>query len=298
MKSSKHTKFLIFGVIILIVGVIITRGLTYAKYVSESVLNYYLNSKGFYFTSDNLSTETSKITDTSWDGNSVYFNLKNSSENKEATSYEIKYQVICEVEGTNQLCKLNGTDYNVYNGKLSPIEGCSNYTDDNVDVSKYTEETCTKNNYVWESKPTFSDLYFDVTDEFGLSVDSAIVTITAKSLSPYEKTLTAKYTLTKDKSEIGELDLTYESKDEYSNVIITNSYNEDKCANLTWDFNELALDPTTNDIISSKTDENGNINGITFKLSAMDSKNYIFYPNDQNKIYSKTNFNLTEIECQ
>lgn len=298
MKKTKHTRNLLIGIIILIVGVIITRGLTYAKYVSESVLNYYLNSKGFYFTSDNLSTETSNITDTSWDGGSVYFNLKNSSDSGLATSYEITYQITCEVEGENKACKLNGTDYNIYNGKLVPIEGCSNYTDDGVDVTSYSEESCTSNNYTWESKPTYSNLYFNIIDTTGASVDTATVTITAKALSPYEKTLTGKYVLTKDKSDIGSLDLTYENKTDYSNLIITNSYNEDKCAKLTWDASKLALDNTETDIVSSSTDENDNVNEISFNISGMDSKNYIFYTLDTTKTYSKTDFNLVEIDCQ
>ena len=57
---------------------IITRGITYAKYVSNAVLNYYLSSKGFYFDSETLSINTKKNTDTSWNGEDVVFTLTNS----------------------------------------------------------------------------------------------------------------------------------------------------------------------------------------------------------------------------
>ena len=75
-KTTKHLLYALFGIILLVV---LTRGITYAKYVSDAAFNYYLGSKGFYFESDDLELTQSKITDTSWDGEKVTFNVKNSS---------------------------------------------------------------------------------------------------------------------------------------------------------------------------------------------------------------------------
>ena len=66
MKKDNTTKHLFYALCGIIILVVLTRGITYAKYVSDAAFNYYLSSKGFYFESDELSSEQSKITDTSW----------------------------------------------------------------------------------------------------------------------------------------------------------------------------------------------------------------------------------------
>ena len=57
---------------ILILGFIlmISYGVTYARYASNSIWNYYLESKGFYFTSKELENKRIK---NNWDGSKVYF---------------------------------------------------------------------------------------------------------------------------------------------------------------------------------------------------------------------------------
>ena len=300
MKGAKYTTYLLIAIAVLVGGLLVTRGVTLGKYVSNSVLDYYLNSKGFYFDSDDLSTSVEKHYDTSWDGEEVYFNLKNNSNEKLATEYDIKYKIVCtiEEENTDKKCYLNGTDSDTTTGTLSAVFGCSNYTDDGVDTTSYSESKCTNNDYTWESKPTFSDLYFNVVDTTGKDVDAATVSITATSISPYEKTLSAKYFLTKDKNEIGTLSLKYETYNDYENIIITNSYNENKCLKLNWNSDDLIIDINSNDIVSSKTDENDYINEIIVSVSKKDSINYIFYKRDKEKTYDEKAFTLVETECQ
>ena len=98
MKNKSKTKQITYSLAITVVALvgllILTRGITYAKYVSNSVLNYYLNSKGFYFKSDNLDTEIKNNADTSWDGDKVTFSITNSSNKSLATEYDIKYMYI------------------------------------------------------------------------------------------------------------------------------------------------------------------------------------------------------------
>ena len=48
MKDFKVTKYLIVTVVVLLVVVIITHAYSVAKYTSNTVFSYYLNSKGFY----------------------------------------------------------------------------------------------------------------------------------------------------------------------------------------------------------------------------------------------------------
>ena len=113
IKITKSTKYLLTALFTLVGILIITRGITYAKYAANAVLNYYLANKGFYFDSEELSINENKNIDTSWDGDSVYFTLTNSANNTLATEYDIKYKVTCSIEeedNKTKVCYLNGTN--------------------------------------------------------------------------------------------------------------------------------------------------------------------------------------------
>lgn len=293
---GKKTKYLLILLGILLVGVVLTNGVSYAKYVSNSVLNYYLKSKGFYFESDSLTLDGNEFVDTAWDGNSIYFSLKNSLNDVLATDTDIKYTVTCEVLGddTTKQCLINGTSSNTYSATLSAVLGCSNYSDDSVDVSNYDEDKCTANDYVWESQVTIANLYFDVVDSNGDDVDTASVKVTAKATSPYTKTLSAKYNLTKDKNDIGTLMVSYEELDTYSNVVVTNSYDEDKCLTLRWDADDLVLDTSSNVYLKYSIDVNYYINEITFDVSKLNSLKFRFYRRDLSKTFTDEDFVLVE----
>lgn len=297
-KTKQITYTLAISVVALVGLLIITRGITYAKYVSNSVLNYYLNSKGFYFKSDNLDTEIKNNADTSWDGDKVTFSITNSSNKSLATEYDIKYEITCSVEETDstKVCYLNGTNSSKVTQTLSADFTCKDTTN-NKDVSSLDEATCTKQGYTWTAVPNTSTNYFEVVDINGKDVDTANVIITATSTSPYKKTIKGKYTLNKDKSELGTLSLKYETKTHYENVIVTNSYNEDKCVKLTWNSDDLVID--NSDSYQTLTDDNNYINGVIFKLNKKDSTNFIFYKQDKSKTYSEADFALVEsTECQ
>lgn len=302
MKNKSKTKQITYSLAITVVALvgllILTRGITYAKYVSNSVLNYYLNSKGFYFRSDDLTAETKNNVDTSWDGNKVSFTINNSSNKSLATEYDIQYEITCAIAETDttKVCYLNGTNSSKVTQTLSADFACKDTTN-NKDVSSLDESTCTKQGYTWTAIPSTSTNYFEVVDINGKDVDTANVIITATSTSPYKKTIKGKYTLNKDKSELGTLSLKYETKTHYENVIVTNSYNEDKCIKLTWNSDNLVIDNSN----SMQTIENDNkyINGVIFKLNKKDSTNFIFYKQDKSKTYSEADFALVEsTECQ
>lgn len=302
MKNKSKTKQITYTLgitVVALVGLlIITRGITYAKYVSNSVLNYYLNSKGFYFNSDNLDTETKNNVDTSWDGGKVTFTITNSSNKSLATEYDIKYEITCSVEETDttKVCYLNGTSSSKVTQTLSASFGCIDPNNTN-DVSSLDETTCKKQGYTWTATPSTSINYFEVVDVNNKEVDTANVIITATSKTPYKKTIKGKYTLNKDKSELGTLSIKYETKTHYENVAITNSYNEDKCIKLTWNSDDLLIDDTNSYKII--TDDNNYINGVIFKLNKKDSTNFIFYKQDKNKSFSEQDFNLVEsTECE
>ena len=51
---KKRTKYMLLLVIVLSLVSIVTYGYSYAKYVSNHAWNYYLGTKGFYFSSEQL----------------------------------------------------------------------------------------------------------------------------------------------------------------------------------------------------------------------------------------------------
>ena len=69
---SKRTKTLLLIVMVLGLASLITYNYSMAKYVSNSFWNYYLSTKGFYFSSDLL--DTTKITNinNNWEYDSTY----------------------------------------------------------------------------------------------------------------------------------------------------------------------------------------------------------------------------------
>lgn len=298
---KKNTKIMLLIVCILAFVLIMTQAVSYAKYASSVVWNYYLESKGFYFNSDDLGKTTVKNINNNWDGESVHFNVKNSLNASVITDFDIKYRVECTVqaEASNYSeCKVNGTEFSTFEGTLSSFEGCVNNTNDEVDVKSFNKETCEISGYEWRKQEAIKDLYFDVIETTEEEITNVTVEIKVTSLSPYNKTLTGEFTVIKGKSELGSINLEYKSFDDYERVNVTNSYNENKCLKLLWNSNDLRIDIYEEDIKSYKNDTNGYINEIVFNVLSKNNTSYIFYKIDKNQVIDKSSFSLTETdEC-
>jgi hypothetical protein len=293
MKKKRKISTAFMILLILTLGLVITRGFSYARYASNAVFNYYLSSKGFYFESNDLSYDTKNNVDTMWDGDKVYFSVSNSSNGILASEVDIKYEVKCEVleDDTTKKCKLNGTDKDLIEATLSANFGCtdSNYSD---------EATCVANDKEWVSKTASSLLYFEVYDS-EKDILNANVKITVTSLKPYKKELSATYSLIKDNSSLGELSMKYEESTLKSNLIITNSYNEDKCVLVNWDAKDFVFDDKNNSYIGTNIDNDGNIIGSYFIVNKMDSIGLNFYKKDISANYNELYFKLVESNlCQ
>ncbi len=291
MKNKRRK--LIMLLIILTIGLIVTRGFSYARYASNAVFNYYLGSKGFYFDSKDLTFDTKKHVDTMWDGDKVYFSLTNSANDALASEVDIKYEVKCTVneDDTTKKCLINGTDSDTMEATLSVIYGCS-------DGTNVTQELCVSNGKDWVSKPAEANLYFEVVDVEENDVLSADVTVTVTSLKPYKKVLSAEYSLIKDNTSLGDLALTYEKVGVKSNLIVTNSFNEDKCVYVSWDTKDFSFDDS-GEYLGVTTDENDKISGLYFNISKMNSKTFGFYGKDNDTNYNELYFKLVESNlCQ
>ena len=293
-KRKRSNTILIAMVLILAITLVLTRGFTYAKYASNAVFNYYLSSQGFYFDSDDLTYNTKNNIDTMWDGGKVYFTLNNSANGALASETDIVYKVVCtiEEENTTKKCLVNGTDSGEYEATLSASFGCS-------DGESRTEEACTTNKGKWEALEASSTLFFEVVDETDSDVLSANVKLTVTSLKPYKKELSATYNLIRDNSEIGDLSMKYEKGTLKSRLIVTNSYNENKCVAVSWDSKDFIYDLNSGNVLGTKADASGNINQVYFTLNKMDSTTLEFFEKDSSVAYSDLYFSLVESNlCQ
>ena len=260
----KDTRIMLVIVSVLVVVFLISRSFSYAKYASNTVWNYYLESKGFYFNTD-LSTGN---TDNNWDGSSITFDVTNFDNDQLISDYDINYKITCTIKGdaaSTTSCKVNGTDSNVYNATLTG--GIKSTRTDYIDVVSNEEIT-------------------------GVTVE-----IKVESTSPYVKTLYGDYVLSKGQSEIGGLNLSYVPSDTGDKVIITNSYNENKCCKLSFDSNIIRID--SDNYISSVQDDNGYIKEIVFSIDKKDSLDFTFYRTDFDVNLTGEEFILVETDsCQ
>ena len=287
----KRTKILLLSVISLGLISIITSNYTVAKYVSNSAWNYYLGTKGFYFSSDKLDTIKTTNINNNWEQESTYFTLKNSENEFLISDYDIEYTVKCTIQNEASeysKCTLNGTDSNTFTGTLSSSSVCINNTEEEYEL----------NDYEWKVQENYKDLYFDIIKTGDKDINYVSVLIEVTSTVPYTKTLKGEFNLSSTESLESGLEINYKEYDEYSRVIMTNSYDENKCVKLNWNSNNLRIDDTSGKISSFKIDTNNNINEIIFNIDKKNSISYIFYKTDFSKKYDYKEFTFIESnEC-
>lgn len=295
----KRTKTLLLSVILLGLISLITSNYTMAKYVSNSALNYYLSTKGFYFSSDELDTIQTTNINNNWDQESVYFTIKNSENDFLVSDYDIKYTVTCTIQNEAaeySKCTLNGEDSNTFTGTISASSVCVNSANEVID---YKKEECELGGYEWKAQENSKEMYFDIIKTGDKDVDYVSVLIEVTSTVPYSKTLIGEFNLSSIDVVDSGLEFDYKEYDDYSRVIVTNSYDENKCVKLNWNADNLRIDETSANISSFKTDSSNNINEIIFKIDKMNSISYIFYKTNFSISYDYQEFSLMEsTECE
>ena len=290
---EKITKILVASVAALCGVLFITKGVSYAKYASNSAWNYYLESKDFYLSSDYLNTDGMKNVNNNWDLSNIHFNVKNSHNDILATEYDINYKVTCTTNNENVSCNLNDTGKNEFNGVLSTTKKCINEINE-VNVSSLSESECEVNGYEWKSIVATKDLYFNLASES--EFENIIVNINVTSTSPYKKTLLGTFELTKDKSVSGVISSQYNNYNEYDRLIVSNSYSNEKCVKVSFDSNVLRVDTPLNNVDSFGQDTNGYINSIIFRIPQKENRTFKFYKLDSNN-YGIEDFTIIESDC-
>lgn len=268
----------------------------FGRYVTNSVNDFFLRSKEFYFYSDKLGEKKTIFQIENWSGVDDYtitINMNSRKNNIEVATYDIGYNITYTCSD-NAICQLNKTE-----GTISK--------DDNSD---FFNLTITPNTQL----------------ETG---DKVVVEIEATSNSNYIKTLKGKFTLV-----VGQEKLAYQITDKPSNpymeLRITNTLSyyivkeafenykvnqkididtylslseaeKAKCYSsvVTIDFDprEILLDNTNENyqkatnIITQTINEKKYIKSITLPIDAISSTDLRFYKVDTSKDYTYPNLN-------
>ena len=262
---------------------------------SSSVWNYYLESQGFYLTSDSLGNDVKNV-NTLWDGNSVHFSIKNSSNDSLVTDYDIRYTVSCEVLSDIPVsCKVNGGQTSSFTGVLSSSSRCVNDVDE-VDVTSFNKPECEMGGYSWEKIPVTRDIYFDIVPSNNYDVSNVDVRITVNSVSPYSKTLTGEFSLFKNAPDTGSITKTINNSVDYDDLVLSNSYSARKCVRVAFDSTTRIVefgDNMTNTVL----DANGYITQFNTSINGMSNVRFKFYNKDFSSDYNVDDFVITEIGC-
>ena len=287
----KHRKYLIIIFLFTLALMVVYFGTTYAKYVYKEAHNYYLQSKGFYFTSDYLDVNTKQTVNNYWDGSSVYFNIKNNINESIVTDYDINYKVKCTTNNANATCNLNGSGKNEIDGVLKLNAVCENNTSDGVDTSTFTYEECSSNGYTWNNKVVSEEMYFDIV---GDDISRVNVNLEISSISPYKKTLVGKFILNKVKTTT-DIDIKYKDYSEYGILNLRNNSNTTRCVVVSFDPNNLLVNEYNTAKSYTKNSDNY-IDSLTISISSSSSANYKFYKKN-NITYDASSFTIVDIDC-
>ena len=287
----KHRKYLIIIFLFTLALMVVYFGTTYAKYVYKEAHNYYLQSKGFYFTSDYLDVNTKQTVNNYWDGSSVYFNIKNNINESIVTDYDINYKVKCTTNNANATCNLNGSGKNEIDGVLKLNAVCENNTSDGVDTSTFTYEECSSNGYTWNNKVVSEEMYFDIV---GDDISRVNVNLEISSISPYKKTLVGKFILNRVKTTT-DIDIKYKDYSEYGILNLRNNSNTTRCVVVSFDPNNLLVNEYNTAKSYTKNSDNY-IDSLTISINSSSSANYKFYKKN-NITYDASSFTIVDIDC-
>jgi len=299
MKNKR--KHIILIIVLLFTSIAVIYGITSAKYISNSIWNYYLKSKGFYFSSEQLSSGTVvQNADSQWDGGSVNFSINNSLNENVITDYDIGYNASCTITdeaAAYAQCRMNGTASNTQDGILSSLQACRNATGDNVDVSAFNKTNCELGGYDWINQIATKNLYFDVVlTDTNYKINDVVVNVTVTSTSPYSKTLRGDFKLHKADTKGDNVTLSYKNYSNYDRLIVSNPSSNTKCVKITWDASKLIINADSSSYSSSATDTNNYINQIKFNINAKDSLSYIFYSKSFSTTYDVNEFTIEETD--
>lgn len=231
-------KRIIILAVLLVVASLFSIGRTFSKYVNKTNWDYSYNSKDFYFTSDYLTEEESTLIYNSWDGSDITFNISNALNSDTYTKENITYEVSCLSNDTT--CKIN-------------------------DKSSVTS-VLTGNTYSNE----------ELILTLGEFESNANVTVVARSIKPYKKTLQVTFDIKKE-TLINDINYTLKKYDNLSKLQINNNGNTEKCININILKSNIRVSKST-DMKNIKTN-NDVIKSFDLNINANEEKTIEIYGN-------------------
>lgn len=278
-------------ILALIVLSLLSIVIVFGRYVTNTINNFFVRSKEFYFNSDKLSEDNSLYQVDNWSGVDDYvitINMNSNDNNIESASYDIGYNISYKCSD-NAICQLSKTSGTIL-------------AETNADFFNLT-----------------------ITPNTQLSTgDKVVVEIEVNSTAPYKKTLKGKFTLVVGKEKLS-YQITDSEQSPYMILSMTNTltyYNvneafgsytvgqkidADTYLNLTdeekakcysamvkiqFDPNEILLDTTNNaysdakDMTTVLIDGKTYISGFTISIDAISSREIRFYKADVSKNYT------------
>ena len=214
-------------IVLLLVVSLISIGKTFSKYVSTTKWDYSYNSKDFYFTSDYLSEEEKTLYYNSWDGNDISFNISNALNKETFTNEDITYEVSCISNDT--VCLINGES-----NFTATLTG-SVYSNEKLNLSLSDFETV------------------------------ANVTVIARSIKPYKKTLQVTYEVNKE-TKTNDIKYELKSYDNLSKLLINNNSKKEECVNIKILKDDIRVSKNNN-IKNIKTNNDDVINSFDIVLN-------------------------------
>ncbi len=232
-------KMIVLIVLLAIVS-LFSAGKTLSKYINTTKWDYSYNSKDFYFTSDYLSEEGKTLYYNSWDGNDITFNISNALNKDTFTNEDISYEVSC----------------------ISSDTTCM------IDDKSSLTSTLIGNTYSKEElKLSLGDFERNVN-----------VTVIARSIKPYKKTLQVTFDISKE-SFINDIDYKINKYNNSAKLLINNNSNTDKCINIRILNNNIRVSQS-NDMNNVKTNSDNVINSFEIVLNSNDNKTIDIYGNN------------------
>ena len=274
--------------------------IVFGRYVTNSVNNFFLRSKEFYFYSDKLSEKKDVFQVDNWSGVDDYtiiVNMNSRKNNIQVASYDIAYDIkyTCSNNAICQLSKTSGIiskEDNTDSFNLTITPNTQLKTGDKVTVEI---EATSKTSYTKTIKGKFTlvvgkeNLTYQITDKPNNPYMDLRITNT---LSYYIVDEAFGGYAQKDKIDIDTyLELSDQDKAKcYSNVVT-----------MTFDPNEILIDITNENyqkatnVTTTVINQKSYINSITLPIDAISSADIRFYKKDTSKDYTYPNINNSSV---
>lgn len=274
--------------------------IVFGRYVTNSVNNFFLRSKEFYFYSDKLSEKRDVFQVDNWSGVDDYtiiVNMNSRKNNIQVASYDIAYDIkyTCSNNAICQLSKTSGIiskEDNTDSFNLTITPNTQLKTGDKVTVEV---EATSKTSYKKTIKGKFTlvvgkeNLTYQITDKPNNPYMDLRITNT---LSYYIVDEAFGNYAVKDKIDIDTyLELSDQDKAKcYSNVVT-----------IAFDPNEILIDITNENyqnatnVTTTMIDQKSYINSITLPIDAISSADIRFYKKDTSRDYTYPNINNSSV---